>query len=119
MTGIDNQAMVRQTKLNDFAITIELLLRRPHVPRITCYAKTVISTFANCDFLSFLGLAQKLLTRIYRFRYQDREGYFQVKSGMIGIFDAIVSSHFRQALYRKGDSGNINQKCFTSLHQIY
>lgn len=64
MTGLENLAMARHTQLNNLAITIASLLRRPHVPRITCYAETVIPTFAPVDFQSHFRISAETFEQI-------------------------------------------------------
>ncbi|XP_063398214.1 uncharacterized protein LOC134683083 [Mytilus trossulus] len=64
MTGLENLAMARHTQLNNLAITIAALLRRPHVPRITCYAETVIPTFAPVDFQSHFRISAETFEQI-------------------------------------------------------
>jgi len=57
LTGLDNLAIARHMQLYSLAISIPSLLRRPHVPRITCYAETVIPTYAPVDFKSHFRIS--------------------------------------------------------------
>ncbi|CAC5407821.1 unnamed protein product [Mytilus coruscus] len=101
MTGLDNLSMARHTQLNNLAFTIASLLRRPHIPQITCYAEIVIPTLTPV--IDLIKWPNSI----------SRE--FQLKSGIKGIIGAMDGSLIRLASCPKGDSDYINREGFPSI----